>query len=269
MVTDAEPLINENYERWARLLLGADPWRNPATCMSDVGWQVSGFARVVRAIALRRASLWLRGASDWHASFFLLSQSVEGSWCARSASLLRDWSVLDWPDWHVEVKSYQLYKSYVDSALVTACLPRWLARVQQHRSSIPYYRFDAQPGLVLDVCRHGHLPHDISMMFRSWLRLRCGLLVLSHLDGRRSAARFQLCIFCGSWIRNPMVHCLSKCPHWNSHRDGICLCLGTVESMGCQEFALQCLRSSIPSKTLGLVVKWSSCIDRVEFEYWK
>ena len=107
------------------------------------------------------------------------------------------------------------------------------------------------------------------MMFRSWLRLRCGLLVLSHLDGRRSAARFQLCIFCGSWIRNPMVHCLSKCPHWNSHRDGICLCLGTVESMGCQQFALQCLRSSIPSKALGLVVKWSSCIDRAEFEYWK
>ena len=154
--------------------------------------------------------------------------------------------------------------------LGTACLPRWLARVRhRHRSSIPYYRFDAQPGLVLDVCRHGHLPHDISMMFRSWLRLRCGLLVLSHLDGRRSAARFQLCIFCGSWIRNPMVHCLSKCPHWNSHRDGICLCLGTVESMGCQQFALQCLRSSIPSKALVSVVKWSSCIDRAEFEYWK
>ena len=98
LVTDAEPLINEHYERWARLLLGADPWRNPATCMSDVGWQVSGFARVVRAIALRRASLWLRGASYWHASFFLLSPGVEGSWGARSASLLRGWSVLDWPD---------------------------------------------------------------------------------------------------------------------------------------------------------------------------
>ena len=64
-VTDAEQIADEYYAKWARLLLGADPWRNSGTCSSEVGWKLSGYARVVRAVALRRAALWNRGYSDW------------------------------------------------------------------------------------------------------------------------------------------------------------------------------------------------------------
>ncbi len=208
MVDDAQVIIDGYYEGWARLFLGADPWRNAATCMSKVGWKLSGFARVVRAVALRRASLWLAGTSDWHASFFFTCGTLTGSWSSCSASLLRQWSVADWPEWQGVPKTYQKYKCYVNDVLAHACFPSWQARVQLHRSYIPYGCFDPAPGLVVERCRREHLPHDVNMQLRSWLRLRCGLLVLSHREGRRSAARYQSCTGCATpWCTAyPNVH---------------------------------------------------------------
>ena len=95
MVDDAQSIIDIYYDRWGRLLIGAAPWRNAASCSSEIGWRMTGFARVVKAVALRRATLWVKIGIDWHASFFSGSSPVLGSWAHRSAELLDKWSVVD------------------------------------------------------------------------------------------------------------------------------------------------------------------------------
>ena len=57
MVPNAQEIIDESYVRWSRVLLGADWWRNPGACTSELGISLSGFARVVYAVAIKRAKL--------------------------------------------------------------------------------------------------------------------------------------------------------------------------------------------------------------------
>ena len=52
------------FERWAKDLLGADAWRNAAVATCEVGWSLTGAARGVREVALRRARLWLLPLDD-------------------------------------------------------------------------------------------------------------------------------------------------------------------------------------------------------------
>ena len=64
MVEGAEQIVCEAYERWARTLLGAEWYRNAGTCSSELGCTMSGFHRIVLAVAMRRAKLWLSADGD-------------------------------------------------------------------------------------------------------------------------------------------------------------------------------------------------------------
>ena len=57
---DAEvlALMDQVYNNWARQLLGADVWRNPDVCRGELGWSLSGRARVVLDVATKRYYLW-------------------------------------------------------------------------------------------------------------------------------------------------------------------------------------------------------------------
>ena len=96
MVPGAQELLDEFYDRASRLLLGADFWRNPGTCSSELAWQTSGYGRVVRSVALRRAKLWQTCESNWHALFFRMSACVDGSWSKTSEAILGKYSIMDW-----------------------------------------------------------------------------------------------------------------------------------------------------------------------------
>ena len=250
------------------MLIGAAPWRNAASCSSEIGWRLTGFARVVKAVALRRASLWLKLGSDWHASFFAGSSPVLGSWAHRSALLLDEWSVVDWPLWTGVPGTYAAYKQYVIQTLEEACLPAWRAVVARHRSHIPYSQFDGAPGVVVTRLRFLELPSPAGLQVRSWLRLRCGLLDLSHIDGRRSAARVQSCIACGLSVRNPMVHCLSLCSHWSRQRAVFSACLVDGASLSAQAFALRTLCSSLDLDALVAMAAWAADIDMFVYDFW-
>ena len=82
MVDDADSLVGDAYNRWARVLIGADWFRNAGTCSSELGWKMSGFQRVVLAFAMRRAKLWSSAADDWHRSFFTLATWLGCGWAA-------------------------------------------------------------------------------------------------------------------------------------------------------------------------------------------
>ena len=44
-------------------------------------------------------------------------------------------------------------------------------------------------------------------------------MFLRHLNGRRSQARFQHCIFCERGVRNGTRHVLSRCERWTQERN--------------------------------------------------
>ena len=71
---------------------------------------------------------------------------------------------------------------------------------------------------VLSLCRDANLPWLSQLQLRGWCRVRAGLACFSCVDGRRSAAEHQLCIFCGRGARNAMKHCIATCSSWKSAR---------------------------------------------------
>lgn len=60
----AQCRLDNALDNWARLLLGADWWCNGAVCRSELGWLLSGMARGVKCVALRRARLYNLPPSD-------------------------------------------------------------------------------------------------------------------------------------------------------------------------------------------------------------
>ena len=61
----ASQTLDDTLEHWARSLLGAPVWRNGGVSCCEVGWLLTGSARAVRSVALRRARLWALPLDDW------------------------------------------------------------------------------------------------------------------------------------------------------------------------------------------------------------
>lgn len=263
---DAETILNDCYSRWARSLLGADFWRNPATCSSEMGWKLSGFGRVVVSVAMRRAKLFM--TSTWHSSFFLSASSTPGSWASRGAAVLNEWGVSDWPVWSGYPKSAEAYRVYVQGAVSRKLLAGWQATIRRHRSSIPYYEFETLPGVALSRLTGAALGCSTHMKVRSWCRLRCGLLRLAHTKGKFLDVRCQDCIFCGLSTRKPLVHCLSLCRHWAQYRGELEVLMGQVAHDGNHNFAIKCLRGDNSLQALVKMVEWAAELDREEFRFW-
>ena len=52
----------------------------------------------------------------------------------------------------------------------------------------------------------------------SHARLRCGIISLGHVSGRRSSARVQQCQCCEKIASNLFVHVFGECPAWEALR---------------------------------------------------
>jgi hypothetical protein len=214
----AETCLDELFETWSRSFVGAEPWRNCGVARSELGWHLSGFARAVRCVALRRARLWSRGGSDWYVSFFAHTSALGVGWAGASARLLQKWGIADWSDVAGFCPTYASYKSYVTSVLVGTCSISLMTEVATHQAQVPYTTFQGAPSLAILEVRSLGLPWLVQLQFRGWLRLRAGLPCLRALHGRRSSARHQFCIFCGMGVRNGTVHAVGLCSTWNEWR---------------------------------------------------
>ena len=49
------------------------------------------------------------------------------------------------------------------------------------------------------------------MACRSWARLLCSLLILSHLRVKPIYAKNMILLFCQALVKNPFVHCIRPC----------------------------------------------------------
>ena len=175
---------------------------------------------------------------------------------------------MDWPNWHGCSKSYETFKVYVRDAVGRKVAGEWCSAVRWRGGSIPYDVFEPMPGLSLCRWKGASLTPGIHMMIRSWCRLRCGLLFLSHTRGQRRSYKYQDCIWCGQSTRNEMVHCLSSCPRWHGWRAVLEGHLGIVAAGGFQLFARSCLASAVPQTVFESMVSWAAEIDREECQFW-
>ena len=206
--------VNTAQSSWARALLGAESWRNAAVCERELGWLLSGFARGVRSVALRRARALSLDSLDWYRSSFGTYASLNIGWAAASLLLLEKWGIPDWPDVAEACVDYGSYSARVLSCLSVRCATHWEASASTHGAQVPYLVFQASPSSVLHAVKALSLPWEVLLCVRSWCRLRAGLVYLRSLHGRRSAARHQQCIFCGRGVRNATVHAIGVCPRW-------------------------------------------------------
>ena len=247
--------------------MGSEWYRNPAVCTSELGWKLSGFARVVYVVAVKRAKLWLKGSADWHAGFFVSSSRMGCGWALRSASLLEKWCITDWPQWVSPGSTVASYKDYVWNILANTCQSSWWSVARRHRAQVPYSQFVTKGGESLHVWRTLPLPATALLRMRSWCRFRCGLFDLRHLGGRNSDAEYQKCIFCDADVRNATVHCLSLCGHWATNRVDLVRCLGVAPEAGNQEFALAAL-GCLDLDALVVLIHWAAEMDYAASAFW-
>ena len=52
-------------------------------------------------------------------------------------------------------------------------------------------------------------------------KLRCGYIVLGHLEGRRTRAKIQHCIFCDRRYTAILFHAICRCPETAEARAGL------------------------------------------------
>ena len=176
---------------------------------------------------------------------------------------------MDWPDWHGCPKSYEAFKDYVRGAVASKTASVWRNAIGCHGGSIPYVLLEPMPGLSLCRLNGASLTPGVHMLVRSWCRLRCGLLFLSHSNGQRRRRRYLDCIWCDQSTRNEMVHCLSSCARWHEWRVVLERHLGLVAAHGSQTFASSCLGSDVSQATFESMVMWASAIDQEEAQFWR
>ena len=151
---------------------------------------------------------------DFYKGFFLAAAESAGrTWTKMSLKVMQDWDILDYPLWRNGSASYSAYKYYVTTHLQDICRARWLPAVCTHLRPVPYLLLNPLPGPTLPDALRAGLPWDTLMCLRGWCKIRLGLPLLSCVSGRRSGARIQQCIFCGTPNTNAYEHVFALCPH--------------------------------------------------------
>ena len=260
--------LDELQQSWARCLLGAEPWHNGAVCESELGLHMSGFARAVRSVALRRARVFQLPAGDLYRSMFEHTAAQGIGWSSWSLRLLDDWGVPRFEPRVAGGSGYQVYKRIVDGVLCGKCAGAWVPRADMGAAQIPYRSFQKVQSDKLALIQRLVLPWASQLHVRSWCRLRAGLLRLRCRDGRRSRARFQDCIFCGLTIRNAMIHVLGACPSWSVERTNFSFACGLEATIAQGDVAVAMLDCSPTSKGFCIALDWASKLDTATSDFW-
>ena len=218
----AEVRFNEIYESWARLLLGASPWRNGAVATGEVGWYITGYARVVRDAALRLARIQMSPDDLYHRVFNLATDHGCG-WTLLCKEQIAGWNVHDWSSWSAVHPCCGDYSRYLQIRLAGQCLPEWRRDADKHTAQVPYLQIQCVPGAAIRDFGGQVWSWQVATALRGWCRMRAGLITLRHLNGKLSRARYQACVLCGAYARNGTRHVIGKCHIMAARRNSFLL----------------------------------------------
>ncbi|CAE8622071.1 unnamed protein product [Polarella glacialis] len=261
MVPDAKDLLDAQYETWAKQLLGVPSWKNGAVARCELGWGLSGYARALLAVAMRRAALWRLPDDDLYKSVFVAGHGVTtSSWAKCSLDSSQAVGIVDWPSCATAQQTKSAYKKCVSDVLQQVCYSEWQGAVARHGALVPY-GWEQFAGNHIQAVRRLSLSWSDQLCVWSWCRLRAGWIMLSGVRGLPSRARCQNCLFCDSRVSKPMVHCLSCCSHWCTFRDAFVHATGgLVETAG--RLAVAVLATKPRDVSFCVVLRWADAMDR-------
>ena len=249
--------------------LGADPWCNPFVIRSELGWLLSGYARALKSLALRRSRMWCRADDDWYKSFFLHHAHHGIEWAGRSADLLASWGVEDWPAVKSVYPQYKSYGQYLDGALGSCCSSAMRIGLEAHQGQVPYTLFQSSMSDLLHVARCCNLPWRVQLQMYGWCRVRAGLPCLRHINGKHSRARHQQCIFCGFGVRNGTVHSICFCKRWVVLRTELASSLGSPLVLSAQQLCLAALGTHPRLPGFAAALALCDAIDCAATTFWR
>ena len=92
----ASQVLDQLYAKWGRILLGVPPWMPAHAVFWELGWTLSGMARAVLDIAVRRARVQCWDKNDLYRRIFdTASHSNVFCWATRSLQILQEWGIAD------------------------------------------------------------------------------------------------------------------------------------------------------------------------------
>ena len=158
--------------------------------------------------ALRLARVFLLQSWAFYTDVPHLADSRSCGWVSRVRFVLAGLDILAWDIWSstVSAPSSKGYKCYLKNALARHGLTNWYAEVRNSRAAVPYYLFQSIPCSIIADLRGRFMAWSVCIGLRSWLRLRAGVLCLRHVNGNRSSASHQSCIFCSRVVPNETRH---------------------------------------------------------------
>ena len=187
--------LDDAQRAWARTILGAEPWRNSAVNMAELGWHMTGSAQCVLDVASRRARLWNAADSSLAGTVFTMCDCFGSSWTTRSKLLLLEWGLLDWPVWCstrlMADRSLEAYTAYCKLHLTVLCQSKLLSELSCHTAPVLYSSLPEPPFNFAQ-----HLPWEALRAVLSLVKFRAGHLRLGHVEGKPSQANVQHCIAC-------------------------------------------------------------------------
>ena len=217
----ARSALDTAFATWAKILIGADSWRNSGVAFAELGWNLSGSALCVLDVACARARLWQTDLKSLAGIFFRCCCERSNSWASCSKRLLDAWDLSDWPAWSREQlaqhRTLTEYKKYCKLHLAISSQTKWLADVASHRSPVQYFSFPASPCCLVGL----GVPWDLLKCSLALAKFRAGLLSLGHLQGARSRANTLHCIGCERRFSSGVLwfHVLLSCERFREVRD--------------------------------------------------
>ena len=198
MAPNAEIVLNELFDRFARALVGMPPWQPSCWAHWELGWGLQGFARAVLDTACRRARIQAWPPVDWCLKVLLATSSAPALGQAAAGSCSSTAAFCDFIEGDVSA-GIRAYKHYVQEALQHICTERAQRRMAASSQAVVLVNaFPVRgPRQVPKQILRFPMNWDTWLATRSVCRLRLHLLVLGAKSGRLSRARVASCVICG------------------------------------------------------------------------
>ena len=146
------------------------------------------------------------------------------------------------------------------SSLAQKCTQLQESTIQRSSSVVQYSSITDERSGILSTVPEG-TSWTTLINLRSQLRFRCGFVEVSHVEGKRSRARFQFCRFCAKVVRNGVVHVLAKCTMFAVERNKF-LMKADLQSASRDKICISVLRCRADSSAFEAACALCAAIDR-------
>ena len=129
------------------------------------------------------------------------------------------------------------------------------------RSAYLHYGSHLDSDLLRDEAL-GRLTWSVRVGVLSLCKLRAGALCFSCLNGRRSRAQIQHCIFCNRRTKAARVHVLSVCDYWEVKRQQTCRQLPVTKAFAPADISRHILGCRPHQEAFASLVAWAVELDK-------